>query len=116
MTLTNLAPVPCVLVRDGWTVTLAPSRPPAWGRVVEVVAAAGTVSVEGHDIPLITKTPTALDGFPPVVEGTIYVVPAFMAQAVWKLGRADVVYPGEMAFDANHKPIGYKNLCTCPQA
>lgn len=116
MTLINLAPIPCVLVGGGWTIMLAPSKPPAWGRIVEAVAAAGTMSVEGHDVPLITKTPTSLEGFPPVVEGTVYVVPAFIAQVAWKLGRTDFAYPGEMTFDANRKPIGYKNLCVAPQA
>lgn len=88
-------------------VNIAGKEFPASGQVArcaEVITSAG--EVEG--IPLIRRNFGAVEGLPPISEGTMYIVSAMVMQA--SPGRADLVCPGELIRDATGKVIGCKNL------
>lgn len=80
-------------------------------RCIEEVQPISTVTVDGHDIPVVAKAFGELQGLPDEQEGTVYVVSALAAQAAYKAGRQDVYCPGDPVRDADGKITGCRSLC-----
>lgn len=89
MQLINLTPHDMNIIRsDGGRLMIKSSglaRVAETSRIVGVVDGAPLKTLEHHD----------MQGLPEPKEGTLYIVSTICAQAAWKMGRLDVIYPIE---------------------
>ena len=108
MRLVNLTPHPVMIC--GFTI------PPSGivARVEESATPVGSITVDGHEIPLVAKRFGAIVGLPEREEGVLYIASALVAQAAWAVGRTDVVHPGDLVRDAEGRVIGAASLCVAP--
>lgn len=107
MKLVNLTPHPLTIyVGDQVVINQQPDGPMA--RCVETRQDAGTVTVDGHEIPVSVVGFGAVAGLPDPQPGVLYVVSRATAEAV--PDRDDVVYPDGQVRDADGRIIGCRGL------
>ena len=105
MRLVNLTPHPVTIA----SLTIPPSGIVA--RVNEHVTPVGSLTVDGHEIPLVAKSFGEIVGLPEREDDVLYITSALVAQAAWAMGRTDVVHPGDLVRDAEGRVVGAASLC-----
>lgn len=107
MKLINLTPHPVrIYVGDTVVVDQRPDGPMA--RCAETRQDAGTVTVNGHEIPVSVVGFGEVENLPDPQPGVLYVVSRATAEAV--PDRDDVVYPDGQVRDADGRIIGCRGL------
>ena len=106
MALVNLTPHALSLVVGSETVTVPPSGTVA--RVTVTRESAGTVIVDGVQVPLYRTTYGAVEGLPAPAPDTLYVVSSLVAAAA--RDRRDLVVPDDLVRDEQGRVIGARGL------
>ena len=106
MLLVNLTPHVLNLVTGSGTVTVPPSGTVA--RVAVTRKPAGTVTVDGVQVPLYRTTYGAVEGLPDPAPDTLYVVSAVVAAAA--RDRDDLVVPDDLVRDEQGRVVGARGL------
>lgn len=109
MNIVNLTPHALTLVTPSGAVTIPPSGTVA--RVAEEVVPAGTISIEGAEIPLVVKRFGEVVGLPEPEPGVLYIVSALVFTAAVAAGRTDVACPGEPVRNDAGQVVGARSLC-----
>jgi hypothetical protein len=110
MKLVNLTPHDLTIHVDGQPVFTLPSK--GLARAEEHDTPAGSVEVDGHDVPVVVKTYSQISGLPAPQEGTAYIVSTIVADL--EPGRPDVFFPGSMVRDAAGRIAGCHGLSRVP--
>ncbi len=106
MRLVNLTPHAVVIETATGTVTAPPSGTVA--RCAEVRTPVGTVTVYGHEVPLVAQGFGKVSDLPAPETGTIYVVAALVAQAATE--RTDLAFPTDFVRDDQGRIIAARAL------
>lgn len=89
ITVVNLMKHACTLKIRGETHTFPPSGKVA--HVEEILTPVNTVKISGVQVPICSRRFGTVENLPPVIPGTIYIVPSMVLQAVPE--RGDVFAP-----------------------
>mgnify|MGYP001398705579 FL=1 len=106
MKIINLTPHALNVLTDSGTVTIPPSGTVA--RVTVTRESAGTVTVDGVQVPLYRTTYGAVEGLPAPAPDTLYVVSSLVAAAA--RDRRDLVVPDDLVRDEQGRVIGARGL------
>ena len=106
MKVVNLTPHTLTIITGSGAVTIPPSGTVA--RVTVTRDSAGTVTIDGVDVPLSRTTYGAVTDLPDPEPGTLYIVSSLVAAAA--RDRNDLVVPDALVRDDQGRVIGARGL------
>jgi hypothetical protein len=113
MRLVNLTPHAVTLIApSGEQVVVQPSGVVA--RVAERMEPLGEIMVEGIPVPVVKRAFGEVENLPEPEPGVLYVVSALVAEAAWRMGRADVVGLADFVRDEQGRIVGARALVAAP--